>query len=193
MIPYWRTHLRTTGRQGVDFPEPGPDGRLAASPPARGGRYRGPLSVEIEQGEPWPPLAEVDACMRPRHLNARPGMIGVAILGGGSWANPRGGLGCAGGGCLVAVRARRAAARAPRSARRKPSTTSTRRSSAACGRGRHLPADPAAPRAAERVRGGQARHARSRSRSRWRTPRRSWPRPKPVLSARAAPKWSTPS
>ncbi len=93
MIPYLaNVHLKDKrGGKGVwDFPEPGRRARStspASSAIARGGGYRGPLSVEIEfQGEPWPPLAEVDACMKRACCapeRARPGMIGVAILGGG--------------------------------------------------------------------------------------------------------------
>jgi L-ribulose-5-phosphate 3-epimerase len=63
------------GKASWDFPAPG-DGtvdfaRVLAI--LEEGGYTGPLSVEIEfQGDPWPPLAEVDAAMARacKHLNA---------------------------------------------------------------------------------------------------------------------------
>ena len=69
MIPYLaNVHLKDKrGGAGVwDFPEPGGGtvdfAGLIAQLEAAG--YAGPLSVEVEfQGEPWPPLAEVDAAM----------------------------------------------------------------------------------------------------------------------------------
>jgi sugar phosphate isomerase/epimerase len=78
MIPYMaNVHLKDKrGGKGVwDFPEPGAGtvdfGSILRQLDEAG--YSGPLSVEIEfQGEPWPPLAEVDACMKRAcaHLNA---------------------------------------------------------------------------------------------------------------------------
>ena len=75
MLPYLaNVHLKDKrGGPGVwDFPEPGGGtidfadlvGQLRAA------GYAGPLSVEIEfQGEPWPPLAEVDAAMARAHAH----------------------------------------------------------------------------------------------------------------------------
>ena len=91
-LPYLaNVHLKDKrGGKGVwDFPEPG-DGTIdfgGVLGILEAGGYSGPLSVEIEfQGEPWPPLAEVDA-VDDAGLRApertRPGMIDVAILGGG--------------------------------------------------------------------------------------------------------------
>ncbi|HMG98703.1 MAG TPA: sugar phosphate isomerase/epimerase family protein, partial [Gaiellales bacterium] len=70
-------HLKDhRGGKGVwDFPAPG-DGTVdfgAILGLLEAGGYRGPLSVEIEfQGDPWPPLAEVNASMQRAcaHLNA---------------------------------------------------------------------------------------------------------------------------
>ena len=92
---------------------------------SRRGGYAGPLSVEIEfQGEPWPPLAEVDAVDGARLRapeRARPGMINVAIVGGGFMGQTHAGAWSAlgrpraGGRRLVALagarRARRGALR----------------------------------------------------------------------------------
>ena len=63
------------GKGDWDFPAPG-DGTIdfgAVLGILEAGGYRGPLSVEIEfQGDPWPPLAEVNASMARAcaHLNA---------------------------------------------------------------------------------------------------------------------------
>ena len=77
-MPYLaNVHLKDHrgGKGDWDFPAPG-DGTVdfaARARDPRGGGYAGPLSVEIEfQGDPWPPLAEVDAAMARActHLNA---------------------------------------------------------------------------------------------------------------------------
>ena len=75
MLPYLaNVHLKDKrGGAGVwDFPEPGGGsidfGDLIAQLEAAG--YAGPLSVEIEfQGEPWPPLDQVDAAMARAHAH----------------------------------------------------------------------------------------------------------------------------
>ncbi len=78
IVPYLaNVHLKDHrgGKGDWDFPAPG-DGTIdfgAVLGILEAGGYRGPLSVEIEfQGDPWPPLAEVNASMARAcsHLNA---------------------------------------------------------------------------------------------------------------------------
>ena len=78
VVPYLaNVHLKDHrgGKGNWDFPAPG-DGTVdfaAVLGILESGGYTGPISVEIEfQGDPWPPLAEVNASMQRAcaHLNA---------------------------------------------------------------------------------------------------------------------------
>ena len=78
VVPYLaNVHLKDHrgGKGNWDFPAPG-DGTVDFATVLgilESGGYKGPLSVEIEfQGDPWPPLAEVNASMQRAYAHLHP-------------------------------------------------------------------------------------------------------------------------